>query len=183
MSVAFFACGFQLMFIGTHFPRYLAMCGLPPSVSAASLALIGGFNAVGSYMFGVLGTRYDKSKMLAGIYLTRTAAIVIYLWLPVTASSTLVFASVMGFTWLGVAPLVSGLISGIFGLRHFNLLYGVVFLGHQVGAFAGAWMGGLVLDRTGSYQDAWLALVAIGLAAAALQWPMDTRPVRRMAAA
>jgi predicted MFS family arabinose efflux permease len=136
MSIAFFACGFQLMFIGTHFPRYLAMCGLPPSVGAASLALIGGFNAVGSYMFGVLGTRYDKSKMLAGIYLVRTAAIVVYLWVPVSAGSTLVFASVMGFTWLGVSPLVSGLISGIFGLRHFNMLYGVVFLGHQVGALA-----------------------------------------------
>ena len=183
MSVAFFACGFQLMFIATHFPRYLAMCGLAPSVGAASLALIGGFNAIGSYMFGVLGTRYDKSKLLAGIYLVRTAAIIVYLLVPVSAASTLVFASVMGFTWLGVAPLVSGLISGIFGLRHFNMLYGVVFLGHQIGSFAGAWMGGLVLDLTGSYQDAWLALIAIGVAAAALQWPMDTRPVGRMAAA
>ena len=183
MTVAFFACGFQLMFIGTHLPRYLAMCGLPPSVGAASLALIGGFNAIGSYTFGALGARYDKSKMLAGIYFCRSVAIVAYLMLPVSTVSTLVFASVMGFTWLGVAPLVSGLIGGIFGLRHFNMLYGVVFLGHQVGAFAGAWMGGLVLDLTGSYQDAWLALIAIGLAAAALQWPMDTRPVGRMAAA
>jgi len=183
MTVAFFACGFQLMFIGTHFPRYLAMCGLAPSVGAASLALIGGFNAIGSYMFGVLGTRYDKSKLLAGIYLSRTVAIVVYLLVPVSTPSTLIFASVMGFTWLGVGPLVSGLISGIFGLRHFNMLYGVVFLGHQVGSFAGALMGGLVLDYTGSYQDAWFALIAIGLAAAALQWPMDTRPVRRMAPA
>jgi predicted MFS family arabinose efflux permease len=183
MSVAFFACGFQLMFIGTHFPRYLAMCGLPPSIGAASLALIGGFNAIGSYTFGMLGTRYDKSKLLAGIYLVRTAAIIVYLLVPVSAASTLVFASVMGFTWLGVAPLVSGLISGIFGLRHFNMLYGVVFLGHQIGSFAGAWMGGLVLDLTGSYQDAWFALIAIGVAAAVLQWPMDTRPVGRMATA
>ncbi|MBV8912845.1 MAG: MFS transporter [Acetobacteraceae bacterium] len=183
MTVAFFACGFQLMFIGTHFPRYLAMCGLAPSISAASLALIGGCNAIGSYMFGMLGTRYDKSKLLAGIYLTRTVAIITYLIVPISAPSTLIFASVMGFTWLGVSPLVSGLISGIFGLRHFNMLYGVVFLGHQAGAFTGALMGGVVLDYTGSYQDAWYALIAIGVAAAALQWPMDTRPVRRMAAA
>jgi predicted MFS family arabinose efflux permease len=181
MSVAFFACGFQLMFIGTHLPRYLAMCGLPPSIGAASLALIGGCNAIGSYVFGLLGTRYDKSKLLAGIYVARTLAIIVYMLVPVSAPSTLVFAAVMGFTWLGVAPLVSGLISGMFGLRHFNMLYGVVFLGHQIGSFAGAWMGGLVLDLTGSYQGAWLALIAIGVAAATLQWPMDTRPVRRMA--
>ncbi len=183
MTVAFFACGFQLVFITVHFPKYLAMCGLGPSVGAWSLALIGVFNAIGSYTFGALGTRYDKSKLLAGIYLIRTSAIAVFLLLPVSPGTTLVFASVMGFLWLGVAPLVSGLIGGMFGLRHFNMLYGVVFLGHQVGSFAGAWMGGAVLDITGSYGLAWGALIVIGLLATALQWPMDTRPARRMAAA
>jgi predicted MFS family arabinose efflux permease len=183
MTVAFFACGCQLMFIVAHFPRYLAMCGMSPGVGAAALALIGGCNAVGSYMFGALGTRYDKSKLLAGIYLCRTLAIALFLIVPVSPFSSLVFAAAMGFTWLGVAPLVSGLISGIFGLRNFNMLYGVVFLGHQIGSFVGALMGGVVLDWTGSYQDAWLGLIVVGLAAAALQWPMDTRPVQRMATA
>ena len=180
MTVAFFACGFQLVFITVHFPKYLAMCGLSPSVGAWSLALIGVFNAVGSYSFGALGTRYDKSKLLAGIYATRTLAIAAFLLLPVSPGATLVFAAVMGFFWLGVAPLVSGLIGGMFGMRHFNMLYGVVFLGHQVGSFAGAWMGGAVLDITGSYDVAWIALIVIGLLATALQWPMDTRPVTRM---
>lgn len=183
MTIAFFACGFQLVFITVHFPKYLAMCGLAPSVGAWSLALIGVFNALGSYSFGALGMRYDKSKLLAGIYLIRTLAIAVFLLLPVSPGTTLVFASVIGFLWLGVAPLVSGLIGGMFGMRHFNMLYGVVFLGHQVGSFAGAWMGGAVLDITGSYGWAWVALIVIGLCAAALQWPMDTRPVRRMAAA
>lgn len=183
MTVAFFACGFQLVFITVHLPNYLAICGLAPSVGAWSLALIGVFNAVGSYTFGALGTRYDKSKLLAGIYLSRTLAIAVFLLLPVSPGATLVFASVMGFLWLGVAPLVSGLIGGMFGMRHFNMLYGVVFLGHQVGSFAGAWMGGAVLDITGSYGLAWGALIVIGLLATALQWPMDTRPAPRMAAA
>lgn len=183
MTVAFFACGFQLVFITVHFPKYLAMCGLAPSVGAWSLALIGVFNAIGSYTFGALGTRYDKSKLLAGIYLVRTTAIAVFLLLPVSPGTTLVFASVMGFLWLGVAPLVSGLIGGMFGMRHFNMLYGVVFLGHQVGSFAGAWMGGAVLDITGSYGLAWGALIVIGLIATALQWPMDTRPAGRMATA
>ena len=155
MTVAFFACGFQLIFITVHLPKYLAICGLAPSVGAWSLALIGVFNAVGSYSFGALGTRYDKSKLLAGIYLVRTTAIAAFLLLPVSPATTLVFASVMGFLWLGVASLVSGLIGGMFGMRHFNMLYGVVFLGHQVGSFAGAWMGGAVLDATGSYGLAW----------------------------
>ena len=183
MTVAFFACGFQLVFITVHLPKYLALCGLAPSVGAWSLALIGVFNAVGSYTFGALGTRYDKSKLLAGIYLVRTTAIAVFLLLPLSPATTLVFASVMGFFWLGVAPLVSGLIGGMFGMRHFNMLYGVVFLGHQVGSFAGAWMGGAVLDITGSYELAWGALIVIGLIATALQWPMDTRPVGRMGAA
>ena len=183
MTIAFFACGFQLVFIVIHLPKYLAMCGIAPGIGAASLALIGVFNAIGSYVFGALGARHDKSKLLAGIYLFRTATIVLFLLIPISPASTLLFASAMGFLWLGVAPLVSGLIGGMFGMRHFNMLYGVVFLGHQLGSFAGAWMGGLVVDMTGAYTNAWIALIAIGVMAAALQWPMDTRPVRRMATA
>lgn len=183
MTVAFFACGFQLVFIAGHLPKYLAICGVAPSVGATALGVIGLCNAVGSYLFGWLGQRYDKSKLLALIYLLRTLSIAVFVLLPVSPAGVLAFAAAMGFLWLGVAPLVSGLIGGMFGLRHFNMLYGVVFLGHQAGSFAGAWMGGIVLDLTGAYDLAWAALVLIGLAAAALQWPMDTRPVARMRAA
>jgi predicted MFS family arabinose efflux permease len=183
LTLAFFACGFQLVFIGTHLPRYLAICGLPPAVGAWALALIGLFNAVGSLAAGWLGQHYDKSKLLAGIYALRSLAVAIYLLTPVSPASTLVFAASMGTLWLSVAPLVSGLIGGLFGLRHFNLLFGVVFLSHQVGSFAGAWFGGAILDGYGSYLPAWWLLVAVGAVAVVLQWSMDPRPPRRAAAA
>lgn len=176
MSVAFFACGFQLMFVTTHLPRFLGLCGLPPALGAQALAVIGVCNAVGSYAFGQLGQRYSPKRLLAAIYAIRTLAIAGYLATPVSATSTLVFAAVMGATWLGVVPLVSALIGRLFGLARFNTLFGVAFLVHQLGGFAGAWMGGLVLDATGSYDAAWWALIAIGAAAALLQWPMDDRP-------
>jgi predicted MFS family arabinose efflux permease len=176
MTLAFFACGFQLIFITTHLPAYLEICGVAPGVSATALGLIGLFNAVGTYMFGLLGARYSQKRLLAMIYLLRTLFIVIFLAVPISAASTLVFAAAMGFLWLGVAPLVSGIIGRVFGLTHFNTLYGIVFLSHQVGSFFGAWMGGVVLDWRGNYDLAWGALIVIGLAAFALQWLMDERP-------
>jgi predicted MFS family arabinose efflux permease len=147
-------------------------------VAASALGLIGLFNAIGTYLFGQLGARYSQKHLLAMIYLLRTVIICVFLLVPVSAASTLVFASAMGFLWLGVAPLISGIIGRVFGLTHFNTLYGVVFLSHQVGSFFGAWMGGLVFDRWGNYNFAWGALVAIGLTAFTLQWLMDERPPR-----
>src|ERR1051325_9018532 len=176
MTLAFFACGFQLVFLTTHLPAYLQLCGVAPGVGASALALSGLFNTIGTYCFGLLGARYSQKHLLAMIYLLRTVFICVFLLVPVSAASTLVFASAMGFLWLGVAPLISGIIGRVFGLTHFNTLYGVVFLSHQVGSFFGAWMGGIVYDRTGSYNVAWGALIAIGLAAFTLQWLMDERP-------
>ena len=181
MTVAYFACGFQLVFITTHLPQYLELCGVAPSVSATALALIGLCNTIGTYAFGLLGARYSQKRLLALIYLLRTVFIAAFVLLPVSTGSTLVFAAAMGFLWLGVAPLVTGLIGRVFGLTHFNTLYGMVFLGHQVGSFCGAWMGGLVFDLTGAYGVGWAALITIGAIAFTLQWTMDDRPppVRR----
>jgi predicted MFS family arabinose efflux permease len=176
MTLAFFACGFQLVFLTTHLPAYLQICGVAPGVAASALGLIGVFNALGTYLFGHLGARYSQKHLLALIYLLRTLFIVLFLLAPVSAASTLVFAAAMGFLWLGVAPLVTGIIGRVFGLTHFNTLYGIVFLSHQVGSFFGAWMGGVVFDRMGSYDLAWGALIAIGAAAFTLQWLMDERP-------
>ena len=176
MTLAFFACGFQLVFITTHLPSYLALCGVAPGVGATALGLIGLFNAIGTYLFGQLGARYSQKHLLALIYLARTAIIIVFLSLPVTAASTLVFAAAMGFLWLGVAPLVTGIIARVFGLTHFNTLYGIVFFSHQVGSFFGAWMGGVVFVRFGNYHFAWGALIAIGLTAFTLQWLMDEKP-------
>ena len=178
MTLAFFACGFQLVFITTHLPAYLQLCGVPPGVAASALGLIGLFNAVGTYMFGLLGARYSQKHLLALIYLLRTLFIVVFLLVPISAASTLVFAAAMGFLWLGVAPLVTGIIGRVFGLTHFNTLYGIVFLSHQVGSFFGAWMGGVVFDRFGNYNFGWGALIVIGVTAFTLQWLMDERPPR-----
>jgi predicted MFS family arabinose efflux permease len=176
MTLAFFACGFQLVFLTTHLPAYLMICGIAPGIAASSLALIGLFNTIGTYVFGLLGAKYSQKHLLALIYLLRTAFIAIFLLLPVSAGTTLVFASAMGFLWLGVTPLVTGIIGRVFGLAHFNMLFGLAFLSHQVGSFLGAWMGGLVFDRFGSYNFAWGALIVIGVAAFTLQWLMDERP-------
>jgi predicted MFS family arabinose efflux permease len=178
MTAAFFACGFQLVFITTHLPAYLQICGVAPGVAASALGLIGVFNAVGTYLFGLLGARYSQKHLLALIYLLRTVFIVLFLLAPISAASTLVFAAAMGFLWLGVAPLVTGIIGRVFGLTHFNTLYGIVFLSHQLGSFFGAWMGGVVFDRFANYDFAWGALIVIGLAAFTLQWLMDEQPPR-----
>ena len=182
MTLAFFACGFQLVFITTHLPAYLQLCGVAPGVGASALALIGLFNTVGTYVFGLLGARYSQKHLLALIYLARTVIIAVFLLVPVSAASTLVFASAMGLLWLGVAPLITGIIGRVFGLTHFNTIYGVVFLSHQVGSFFGAWMGGVVFDLAGNYDFAWGALIVIGAAAFALQWLMDERPPAQPAA-
>src|SRR5258706_3863956 len=135
MTLAFFACGFQLVFITTHLPAYLQLCGVAPGVAASALGLIGLFNAIGTYTFGLLGARYSQKHLLAMIYLLRTVFICVFLLVPVSAASTLVFASAMGFLWLGVAPLISGIIGRVFGLTHFNTLYGLAFLIHHCGSF------------------------------------------------
>jgi len=177
MTTAYFACGFQLIFITTHLPKYLDLCGVAPGVGATALGLIGFFNTIGTYLFGVLGSRYSQKRLLAMIYGLRTLFICIFLALPVTAATTLVFAAAMGFLWLGVAPLISGLIGRIFGMTHFNALYGFAFFSHQLGSFTGAWMGGVVYTLTGNYAVAWSALIAIGVIAFTLQWRADDRPV------
>jgi len=183
MTLAFFACGFQLVFITTHLPAYLQLCGVAPGVAASALGLIGLFNAIGTYMFGLLGARYSQKRLLALIYLLRTLFIAVFLVVPISAATTLVFAAAMGFLWLGVAPLVNGIIARVFGLTHFNTLFGIVFLSHQVGSFFGAWMGGLVFDRWGNYNFAWGALIVVGVAAFLLQWLMDESPPRVRAGA
>jgi len=176
MTLAFFACGFQLVFIATHLPAYLQLCGVAPGVGASALALIGLFNAAGTYAFGLLGARFSQRQLLALIYLSRTLIIAAFLQVPISAASTLVFASAMGFLWLGVIPLVSGILGRLFGVAHFNTLYGIVFFSHQLGSFFGAWMGGVVFDRTGGYGVAWAVLLVFGTAAFLLQWFMDDRP-------
>jgi predicted MFS family arabinose efflux permease len=176
MSIAFFVCGLQLVFITTHLPNYLEICGLDASLGAEALAMIGLFNVIGSYAFGWLGGRYPKQILLGGIYIGRSLAIAAYFAFPATPATTLVFAAVMGSLWLGVVPLVNGLVSQLFGLRFMATLTGIAFLSHQAGSFLGAWGGGVVYDQLGSYDVAWRASVVIGLIAGAFQMLMNVRP-------
>lgn len=168
-TLAFFACGFQLIFIATHLPNFVGICGLPPSVGAQAIALIGICNAVGTLVAGYLSQRWGNRNVLALIYLLRTGAIAAFFAFPVSVETTLLFAAAMGFLWLSVVPPVSGLINGLFGPANFGALFGVMFFSHQIGAFLGAWLGGLSFEWSGSYSIGWIALIVVGTVAAILQ--------------
>jgi len=182
MATAFFVCGLQLVFLTTHLPSYLALCGMDPTLGASALALVGLFNVFGSFLFGWLGGRYSKRVLLGGIYVLRSLAITAYFMTPPTVTSTLVFAAVMGTLWLGVVPLVNGLVVHLFGLRYMATISGVAFFSHQLGSFIGAWGGGLIYDWLGSYDLAWQLAVLIGLIAGSAQMMMNITPTARLRA-
>jgi predicted MFS family arabinose efflux permease len=178
LTLGFFTCGFQLAFIATHLPGYLSLCHMPMGLAATALALIGFFNMMGSWACGWLGGRFRQHHVLGWLYLVRGVAIAAFFLLPKTGTSVVVFAAVMGLTWLGTVPLTSGLVAKVFGTRHLGTLFGVCFLSHQIGSFLGAWLGGFVFDATGSYSSIWAATAAAGLLAALLHFPIDDRAVR-----
>src|ERR671912_174362 len=182
MSIAFFVCGLQLVFLTTHLPTYLAQCGMDASYSALVLMLIGGFNVLSSWLFGWLGDKYPKRLLLGGIYLARSAALALFFLFPPTPLSVVLFGATMGVLWLGVIPLVNGLVVQIFGLRYLSTLTGIAFLSHQAGSFLGAWGGGYLFDLMGSYDLAWKIGVFIGLVAGTMQLLMNDRPTARMQA-
>jgi predicted MFS family arabinose efflux permease len=169
MAGAYFVCGLQLMFITTHLPSYLDICGMDPMLGAEALGVIGGFNVLGSLFFGWAGGRWSKQALLGLIYTARSLGLCVYFLLPATPLSTLLFAAVMGFLWLGVAPLIAGSVVEMFGLRWQAMIQGIAFMSHQVGSFAGALGGGILFDMLGSYDLAWKLLVGIGLAAGMIQ--------------
>ena len=182
MSIAFFVCGLQLVFLTTHLPTYLAQCGMDASYNALVLMLIGGFNIVSSWLFGWLGDKYPKRLLLGGLYLARSVALALFFLFPPTPLSVVLFGATMGVLWLGVIPLVNGLVVQIFGLRYLSTLTGIAFLSHQAGSFLGAWGGGYLFDLMGSYDLAWKIGVFIGLIAGTMQLLMNDRPTARMQA-
>jgi MFS family permease len=169
MAGAYFVCGMQLLFITTHLPSYLALCGMDPMLGAEALGVIGGFNVVGSLFFGWAGGRWSKLALLGMIYISRSMVLGWYFVLPPTPASTLVFAALMGFLWLGVGPLVAGSVVEMFGLRWQAMIQGLAFMSHQVGSFLGAFGGGLLFDALGSYDLAWRLGVGMGLTAGIVQ--------------
>ncbi|EON12646.1 MFS transporter [Pandoraea sp. SD6-2] len=183
LTLGFFTCGFQLAFIATHLPGYLMMCHMPAGLGATALALIGLFNMAGSWACGWLGGRYRQHHVLGWLYLIRGAAIALFFLLPKSDTSVVIFAAIMGLTWLGTVPLTSGLVAKVFGTQHLGTLFGLCFMSHQVGSFLGAWLGGYVLDVTGSYNLIWAATAILGAVAAALHFPINDEraapPVRQ----
>jgi predicted MFS family arabinose efflux permease len=169
MAVAYFVCGMQLVFITTHLPSYLAICGMDPMLSAQTLGVIGGFNVLGSLFFGWAGGRWNKLALLGAIYFSRSLALAWYFMLPPTPATTLLFGAMMGFLWLGVGPLVAGAVAEMFGLKWQAMIQGLAFMSHQLGSFLGAFGGGLIYDALGSYTLAWRIGVAAGLAGGIIQ--------------
>jgi len=179
LNAGFFVCGFHIAFVGTHLPSYIRDQGLPAEVGAWSLALIGLFNIAGSWLWGAWGSKRSKKNLLALLYGLRSVTIVLFMILPLSSVSVLVFAATFGFLWLGTVPLTNGLVAQIYGLRHLSALGGIVFLSHQIGAFLGAWTAGVAFDVTGSYNLIWMVSIALGLLAAAANLPIREAPLLR----
>ena len=181
LTAGFFVCGFHVAFITVHFPAYVRDLGLDPRIGAWALALIGLCNIGGAFAAGVAGERLSKRLGLATIYAARALAILALLLAPKTPFVVLAFAAVMGVLWLSTVPLTTGIIAQVFGVRYMATLFGIVFLGHQLGSFLGVWLGGVLHDRTGSYDGMWIAGIALGLLAALVHVPIDERPLPRPA--
>lgn len=175
LVLGFFVCGFQLAFIGTHLPAYLLDRHLAPWLGGAALATIGATNIAGTFVCGVLGDILSKKKILVALYLARSGAVAVFVLLTPSDVSTLLFAAVMGFTWLGTVPLTTGIVAQVFGARYLATLVGIVFLMHQIGSFLGAWLGGLVFEHTGNYDIMWWSVVASGVLAAVIHLPINER--------
>ena len=195
--LGFFSCGYQLAFITAHFPAFVTeMCGpiMPGGVlhsvgvtttsalGAVAISLIGAANVAGTLFAGYLGKRYTKKYLLAGIYTARTVVAAVFILLPITPLSVIIFSVVMGSLWLATVPLTSGLVAHIYGLRYMGTLYGIVFLSHQIGGFLGVWLGGRMYDIYGDYTLVWWIGVGVGAFSAIVHLPIRERPLAAAAA-
>lgn len=183
LIAGFFVCGFHVSFIQTHLPAYVVDRGLDPRTGAWALALVGLANVIGSYTAGVLGGKRSKKYLLSFIYFARAIVITVFVLMPMTQLSVLIFAFCMGLLWLSTVPLTSGLVAQIFGPRYMATLFGIVFFSHQVGGFLGVWLGGLLFDLTGSYNIVWWISAGLGIFSAIVHFPIDERPLVRVAPA
>ena len=179
LHAGFFTCGFHIAFLVTHLPGEVAMCGLPTTVSATALALIGLFNIAGSLSAGMLASRYRMKSLLFWIYASRVVIVGLYLLAPKTAWTFYIFAGALGFTWLATVPPTAGLVGKLFGVRYLATLFGMTLLSHQIGGFFGAWLGGLAVVHTGDYSWMWYADMALAAAAALINLPIREAHVVR----
>ncbi len=181
LTLGYFVCGFQVVFIAVHMPSYIKDLGLSPQVASFSLALIGLFNVFGTYIAGSLGQRMPRRFILAFIYLARSVVIVVFLLVPISPMSVYVFSAVMGMLWLSTVPPTNATIAQIFGVQHLSMLGGLVFFSHQIGSFMGVWLGGVLYDRTGSYDIVWYISIGLGVLACLVNLPVREQPLQRTA--
>ncbi len=180
LMAGYFVCGFQVVFIGVHMPSYLKDKGLSPQVAGYALALIGLFNVFGTYAAGTLGQRIAKKNILVFIYFARAIVITIFIAAPLTPVSVYIFASVMGLLWLSTVPPTNAAVAQIFGVAHLSMLGGFVFFSHQIGSFLGVWLGGVLYDKTGSYDIVWYITIALGIFAGLINMPVREAPIQRI---
>jgi MFS family permease len=179
LMAGYFVCGFQVVFIGVHMPSYLKDKGLSPQVASYALALVGLFNVFGTYAAGALGQRMQKKNILSIIYLSRSVVISLFLLAPLTPLTVYIFAATMGLLWLSTVPPTTATVAQIFGVAHLSMLGGFIFFSHQIGSFLGAWMGGVMYDKTGSYDVMWYLCIALGVFGALINYPVKEAPIQR----
>ena len=182
LTLGYYTCGFQLFFITVHLPAYLVDRGLGVSIGGWTIGAIGLFNIVGSLLSGYISNLMPKRYLLSAIYFSRSVAILIFILLPPSAVTTLIFGGVMGLLWLSTVPPTSALVAIMFGPRWLTMLLGVAYFSHQVGGFLGVWLGGVLFERTGSYDLIWWGSIFFGIASAIINLPIVERPVLRPAA-
>ena len=181
LTLGFFVCGFHVTFVAVHLPAFIEDENLPFWVGGWSLALIGLFNIVGTIYFGYLGDRLSKKNLLALLYSLRSLLFLVFIFLPKTELTVLLFACVLGILWLSTVPLTSGIITVVFGPYYMSMLYGIAFFSHQIGSFLGSWLGGRLFDTYGSYDVMWWISVALGFIAALMHMPIKEKAVQRLA--
>jgi predicted MFS family arabinose efflux permease len=180
LTSGFFVCGFQVAFITAHFPAYISDLGIEARWAVVAMSLIGFFNIIGSLASGIIGQHYSKPKLLVLIYIGRTIAVTAFLLTPATPNTIVMFSVVIGILWLSTVAPTNGLVAVMFGTRYLGMLGGIVFFSHQLGSFLGVWLGGVLYDRTGSYDVVWWIGVALGIFAAVVHWPIKEEAVERI---
>ena len=181
LTLGFFVCGFHVTFVAVHLPAFIEDENLPFWVGGWALALIGLFNIIGTLYFGYLGDRLSKKNLLALLYSLRSLLFLVFIFLPKTELTVLLFACILGILWLSTVPLTSGIITVVFGPYYMSMLYGIAFFSHQIGSFLGSWLGGRLFDAYGSYNLMWWICVALGFISALLHMPIKEKAVQRLA--
>ena len=181
LILGFFVCGFQITLIATHVPRYVQDKGLADWTGMAILALIGFFNIIGTLIMGYLGDKYSKKILLSGLYFLRGITLILFIFLPASNLSAILFGTSFGLLWLATVPATNGIVAQIFGTKNLTLLFGIVFLNHQFGSFLGAYLGGFFYDKFGNFDYAWYLAIILSFIATALHLPIDERPLQKEA--